>query len=463
MTEKQRTIKSDITLNGAGLHTGDNVTLTFKPAPENNGIKFRRIDLPGQPLINADIDNVVDTSRGTSIEQNGVKIKTVEHTLAAVAGLSIDNLIIELNCSETPILDGSSREYVSVLKKAGIIEQNADREYFELDSNIHYYDAEKKAEMIAIPSDKYQVSVMIDYENTVLGTQNAKLNSIEDFENEIAKSRTFVFLHDLEQLLNNNLIKGGDLSNAIVFVNNVVSESELSRLAHIFNKPEVKVLNEGILNNIELHYPNEPARHKVLDIIGDLSLIGKPIKGHIIATKPGHKSNIQFAKLIKQYMKKKITERSVPVYDINKAPLYNINDIKKILRHRNPMLLIDKILEMSDKHVIGLKNVTMNESFFVGHFPDEPLMPAVLQVEAMAQAGGIFVLNTVPDPENYHTYFLKIDNARFRQKVIPGDTLIFRLELITPIKRGITHMKGIAYVGNRVVMEAELMAQIIKK
>lgn len=463
MIEKQKTIKKEVSISGVGLHTGEKVNLTFKPAPVNFGYKFRRIDLPNKPLVEAIIDNVTDTSRGTTIEENGVSIKTIEHILAALFGLNIDNILIELDKSETPIMDGSSKYFVNILSEAEVIEQKETKEYFDLDTTIVFSNEERKVEMVAIPSDHFKISVLIDFDSDVLIPQNAILNNITDFKTDIAGCRTFVFLHELEYLVNNNLIKGGDLNNAIVFVNRVISKEELSKLAKIFNRPEVKVLNQGILNNLELRFHNEPARHKLLDVIGDLALIGEPLNAHIIATRPGHTSNIAFAKEIKKYIRQQRLKKKAPFYDPNLKPLYDINKIKQILPHRPPFLLIDKILELDSKHVVGLKNVTMNESFFTGHFPDEPVMPGVLQIEAMAQAGGIFVLRTVPDPENYLTYFLKINNARFKQKVFPGDTLIFHLELMSPIRRGISEMKGVAFVGNKIVMEAELTAQIVKK
>lgn len=461
MSDKQKTIKSPVTIHGKGLHTGNEVVLTIKPAPENHGYKFRRSDLDNDTLVPADVDHVIDTSRGTSIEYQGTRIDTIEHVLAALAGLEIDNALVELDQSETPILDGSCKIYVEKLLEAGICEQNAERKYYELTSNVVYTNEEKKVEMIALPAKEFRVSVMIDFDSEVLLPQNAILNRIGDFSEEISSSRTFVFLHELEYLLNNNLIKGGDLNNAIVFVNRVISQEELDRLALIFDKPRVEVLKQGILNNLELHFPNEPARHKLLDVVGDLALVGMPLKAHIIATRPGHHSNVQFAKMIKKQMRK--TAEEAPVFDLNKEPLYDIAQIQKILPHRPPFLLIDKVLEMSGNHVVGLKNVTMNESFFVGHFPDEPVMPGVLQIEAMAQVGGIFVLSFVPDPQNYKTYFLKIDNVKFRRKVVPGDTIIFVNKITEPVRRGICIMKGTAYVGNKVVMEAELMAQIAKK
>ncbi|NLF42274.1 MAG: bifunctional UDP-3-O-[3-hydroxymyristoyl] N-acetylglucosamine deacetylase/3-hydroxyacyl-ACP dehydratase [Bacteroidales bacterium] len=462
MVDKQKTIKTPVSITGVGLHTGKNVTLTFNPAPENTGYVFRRTDLEGQPLIKADVDNVVDTSRGTTLAQNGAQVSTIEHCLAALVGMQIDNCIIDIDCVESPILDGSSRYYVEALEKAGILEQDALKEWFEITENIHFFHNEKDAEMIAIPADNYRISCMIDYKSQVLGHQHAQINNISEFKDEIANSRTFVFLHELEFLLKQNLIKGGDLCNAIVFVDREISQEELDKLAVLFNKPTVKVLSQGVLNNVDLYHQNEPARHKLLDVVGDLALIGTPIKGHIIANKPGHASNVLFAKKIKEAIKQEKINQQVPKYDPNIPPKFDINEVKKMLPHRWPFLLVDKILEVSESHVIGVKNVTFNETFFVGHFPKEPIMPGVLIIEAMAQAGGILGLCNVDDPENYSTYFMKIDNVRFKQKVIPGDTLVFRLSLLSPVRRGIYHMKGMAYVGNKVVMEAELMAQIIK-
>lgn len=462
MGNKQKTLATIAKVTGTGLHTGMDVNLTFRPAPENHGIKFKRIDLEGEPVINADCDSVTDTNRGTTIGVNGSSVNTIEHVMAALAGMGIDNALIEIDNSETPILDGSSRFYTEALIKAGVVEQEAEREVFEIEEVITYTDKDKEVEMMIVPDKVFKLSVMIDFNTEVLSTQNASLDNIEDFNTEIANCRTFVFLHELEYLLQNNLIKGGDLSNAIVFVNKVISQEELDELAALFNKPSVKVLKKGILNNVELYFENEPARHKLLDLIGDLSLVGVPFKGHVIARKPGHKTNVEFAKIIKKHIEDKKMNRFKPPFDLNKTPLYDINGIKKLLPHRPPFLLIDKILDIDETKVAGVKNVTMNEHFFVGHFPNEPVMPGVLQIEAMAQTGGVFILNTLEDPENYSTYFLKITNVKFRKKVVPGDTLVFVCELVSPIRRGLCHMLGKAFVGDTVVMEGELLAQIVK-
>lgn len=460
---KQRTLKKSVTITGSGLHTGQLVNLTFKPAPENHGFVFKRIDLEGQPEIEAIADHVSDTNRGTSLVKNNARVQTVEHVLASLTGLKIDNCLIEIDSQEPPITDGSSKFFTEAIQNTGFDEQNAEREYLVIDEVITFNDPKQNNGFIAIPADEYKVTTLIDFETKVLGTQHAIMERIEDFATEIAPCRTFVFLHELEFLLSNNLVKGGDLSNAIVFVNKVISQQELDRLAKLFNKPSVEVKSEGILNNLDLHFPNEPARHKLLDVIGDLTLVGKPIKGHIIATKPGHGPNVEFAKILRKHLLKSNSAEHIPKYDPDKPVLFEIKDIMRLLPHRPPFLLIDKILEMSETHVVGLKNVTMNETFFVGHFPDEPVMPGVLQIEAMAQTGGILVLSTVPDPENYLTFFLKIDDVKFRHKVVPGDTIIFSLKLIAPIRRGLCHMKGIAYVGTKIVMEAVMLAQISKK
>ncbi|WP_163410908.1 bifunctional UDP-3-O-[3-hydroxymyristoyl] N-acetylglucosamine deacetylase/3-hydroxyacyl-ACP dehydratase [Flavobacterium ajazii] len=459
---KQKTIKNEISLTGVGLHTGKEVTMTFKPAPINNGFTFVRIDLQGQPVIEADANYVVNTQRGTNLEKLGVKIQTPEHVLAALVGCDLDNVIIELNASELPIMDGSSKYFVEAIEKAGIEEQDAKRNVYVVKEVISFTDEATGSEILVMPSDDYQVTTMVDFGTKVLGTQNATLKSITDFKDEISNSRTFSFLHELESLLEHGLIKGGDLNNAIVYVDKEISDSTMESLKKAFGKDEISVKPNGVLDNLTLHYPNEAARHKLLDVIGDLSLIGVRIQGKIIANKPGHYVNTQFAKKLAKIIK--IEQRNhIPVYDLNQEPLMDIHKIMAVLPHRPPFLLIDRIIEMSASHVVGLKNVTMNENFFVGHFPDAPVMPGVLIVEAMAQTGGILVLSTVPDPENYLTYFMKIDNVKFKHKVLPGDTLIFKCDLISPIRRGICHMQANAYANGKLVAEAELMAQIAKK
>ncbi len=459
---KQKTIKSEVTLKGVGLHTGQEVIMTFKPAPVNNGFTFVRVDLEGHPIIEADANYVVNTQRGTNLEKNAVKIQTSEHVLAAFVGCDIDNLIIELNASEPPIMDGSSKYFVEALEKAEVVEQDADRKVYVVKEVISYTDETTGSEILVMPCDTYQVTTMVDFGTKVLGTQNATLKSMSDFKKEIADARTFSFLHELESLLNNGLIKGGDLNNAIVYVDKEISPETMNNLKVAFGKDKISVKPNGILDNLTLHYPNEAARHKLLDVVGDLALIGTRIQGKVIANKPGHFVNTQFAKKLAKIIK--IEQRNqVPTYDLHQEPLMDIHKIMAMLPHRPPFLLVDKIFELSDHHVVGLKNVTMNEPFFVGHFPDAPVMPGVLIVEAMAQTGGILVLSTVPDPENYLTYFMKIDNVKFKHKVLPGDTLIFKCDLISPIRRGICHMQANAYANGKLVAEAELMAQIAKK
>jgi UDP-3-O-[3-hydroxymyristoyl] N-acetylglucosamine deacetylase/3-hydroxyacyl-[acyl-carrier-protein] dehydratase len=462
MSNFQRTIKQAVSLTGKGLPTGKDVTITFNPAPVNHWYKFQRLDVEGQPIIDADADLVVDTSRGTTLEKNGVRVYTTEHVLAALVGLGIDNCLIQMTEAEMPIMDGSSWKFIEALEAAEIEEQDAEREYFELTENLTFEDPVKKVEMLAVPQDSYRCTVMVDYNSEVLGTQHAGIYDITQFKSEISKCRTFVFLHELEALLQHNLIKGGDLDNAIVLVDKELPKDKLDHLRKVFNKEHVEVKGKGVLNNTALHFYNEPARHKLLDIIGDLALVGRPLKIHVLAARPGHNGNVAFAKLIKAAIKKQRQEKDYPKIDLNKPPLLNINDIMKILPHRQPMLLVDKIMELSLEHVIGVKNVTLNEEFFKGHFPGEPVMPGVMLIEAMAQCGGVLVLKTVPDPENYLTYFMKIDGVKFKQKVIPGDTVVFSLNLVTPIRRGICHMRGVAYVNNKPVMEAEMMAQIVK-
>lgn len=462
MTEKQTTLKGEVYFKGKGLHTGVDVNLTICPAEENSGYVFKRIDMEGEPTIDAIADNVIDTSRGTTIEQNGARVSTIEHVLASLYGLGIDNALIKVDGPEMPIMDGSAKGFVEKIQSVGIQEQEAERGFYVIKEKLVYSDPERGIEIAAYPDDSFSIDVLIDFNSRVLGNQYAQLLDMKDFAKQIAPCRTFVFFHELEVLLKNNLIKGGDLENAIVIMENEVAQEELDRIADLFNKPRVEVRPEGILNNLDLHFQNEPARHKLLDIVGDLALVGRSIKGKIIAKRPGHLANTELAKIIRKMARKEAMKPNVPVFDVNKPPLYDINKIKETLPHRPPFLLVDKIVHLDASYIVGVKNVTMNEPFFVGHFPEEPVMPGVLQIEAMAQVGGIFVLNTVPDPENYSTYFLKIDRVKFKRKVVPGDTLVFRLELLEPIRRGIANMYGQAFVGETLVMEGELLAQVIK-
>ena len=459
---KQNTIEREATISGKGLHTGVEVTLTFKPAPENFGFKFKRVDLEGQPVIEANVSKVKGTSRGTVLKDGEVVISTIEHVMAALIATGIDNVLMELNGPEAPILDGSAAGYVKTLGEAGIKVQDADREYFEIKRKIVYKNAETGTEIIAYPDDDFSIDVMISYNSSVLHNQYATFDSKTKFAEEIAPCRTFVFVRELEMLLKNNLVKGGDVDNAIVIMDQPMALEELNRIADLFNQKHIEVNKIGILNNLTLHYDNECARHKLLDVIGDLALIGKRIKGRIVAKRPGHGPNTEFAKLLQKEYLKGISENTAPEYDPNKAPLYDVNQIKKMLPHRNPFLLLDKVIEKGVDYIIGVKNVTMNEPFFVGHFPEEPVMPGVLIIEAMAQCGGVFVISSQPPDGEYSTYFMTMDSIKFRKKVVPGDTLIFRLKLLGPIRRGIANMRAIAFVGDTVVCEGEFMAIIAK-
>ncbi|MEY2651412.1 MAG: hypothetical protein RLZZ321_504 [Bacteroidota bacterium] len=463
MTEKQRTLKQSIVFEGVGLHTGEKVRLEILPAPANHGYKFQRVDLENQPIIKADADLVVATDRGTTLEQNGARVYTTEHVLAALYGCQVDNALIQINAPEIPIMDGSALPFVKAIEATGYEEQDAVREYFELTENIPWEDTEKGIEFLAIPDTNYRVTVMVDYKSPVLGTQHASMYHIGEFNKEIAHCRTFVFLRELEILAKNNLIKGGDLDNAIVLVDRAdVQQAELDELAEILGKEKLQVNLDGIgvLNSSKLQCENEPARHKLLDIIGDLALVGKPIKAHILAARPGHSGNVRFAKVLKEQIKKQ--QQKGKFFDLEKDPLYTTQDIERMLPHRYPFLMVDKILEIHPESIVGIKNITMNEPIFTGHFPGNPVFPGVLQIEAMAQVGGIYALSQVEDPHLYSTYFMKIDNVRFKQKVVPGDTVVFELVLTSPIRRGLVEMSGTAYVNGKVVSEASMLAQIIK-
>lgn len=461
MSDLQKTLKEDISLSGVGLHTGKKVNLTIKPAKENTGFVFVRTDLEGNPQVEADVNYVTTTERGTTLEKLGVKIHTCEHLLAALVGMDIDNAILEMDAAEPPIMDGSSKFFIEAIEKVGVVEQNVAREYLVIKEVMNYTDPNTGSEITIIPSDTYEITTMVDFGTKVLGTQNATMKHISEFKENFANARTFSFLHELEMLLDHGLIKGGDISNAIVYVDKELTPETMEKLKKAFGKDKISVKPNGTLDNITLNSPNEAARHKLLDVVGDLALVGVKIKGKVIANKPGHFVNTQFAKKLNRQWKLH-KKKNVPDFDLTKSPVYDINGIMRLLPHRPPFLLIDKIIELSESHVVGVKNVTMNEPFFVGHFPKEPVMPGVLQIEAMAQTGGILVLANVPDPENYSTYFVKIDKVKFKKKVIPGDTIIFKIELIEPIRRGIVHMQGYGYVGDSVVVEAELMAQVAK-
>jgi UDP-3-O-[3-hydroxymyristoyl] N-acetylglucosamine deacetylase / 3-hydroxyacyl-[acyl-carrier-protein] dehydratase len=460
---KQQTISEEVSLHGVGLHTGKHVSLTIAAAPANHGLKFQRIDLPDQPIIPADITRVVSTQRGTTLRVDDAEVHTVEHVLSALSGLCIDNALIKVDGPEIPILDGSAKPYVEAILSVGMTEQDEPRDYFEITEPISYRDPVSGSELIAMPGEDFEITTLIDFNSPVLGHQFAKLTSLEDYAKEIAPCRTFVFLHEVEYLFSQNLIKGGDLDNAIVIVDRPMNQTELDDLAVKLNKPSIKVSGEGILNTIDLAFKNEPARHKLLDVIGDIALLGKPIKGKITANKPGHHVNTEFTKILRKHLLEQKKQKGKPKYDPDKEPVLNIQQISEWLPHRYPFQLVDKIIELTDTYVIGVKNVTINEPFFQGHFPGNPVMPGVLQMEALAQTGGILAMSIAGDPGQWDTYFLKIDNAKFKNKVVPGDTLLLKMELLAPIRRGIVQMQGTAYVGSKVVSEAELTAQIVKR
>ncbi len=460
MASKQQTLKAPITFSGKGLHTGLQVTMTVKPAPANSGIVFRRVDLEGQPVIPALCDYVTDTSRGTTIEHNGAKVSTIEHIMSALWTLGVDNAEIDINAPETPIMDGSAREYAAALVDTGLEEQLAERQYYHVTEKMVYTIPEKGVAIIPYPGDEFSVSVHVDYNSKVIGNQYSTFQPGDNYAAKIAPCRTFVFLHELEPLMKMNLIKGGDLDNAIVVVENPVSDEQLEHLKSIFNKQDIQITG-GYLNNLELRFNNELARHKLLDLLGDFALLGRRIKGRVWATRPGHFANTEFMKQVKRTIRKE-GEKPRFKYDCRQTPLHDINSIRRMLPHRPPFLLVDRIFHLDGTSVAGIKNVTMNEPFFVGHFPEEPVMPGVLIVEAMAQCSGILVLGTVPDPENYSTYFMKIDGVKFKRKVVPGDTLQFEINLLEPIRRGVALCEGKAFVGDTLACEAVMMAQIVK-
>lgn len=458
--QKQNTLAASFSLQGKGLHSGLNIEVSFNPAPENHGYKIKRVDLPEQPVIDAVAENVINTQRGTVIGRKDIQISTIEHAMAALYAMGVDNCLIEVNAPEFPILDGSARHYVEEIQKVGLQEQNAARDYYIVKHKVEVKDEETGASIMLLPDDHFCVNTLISFNSPVLNNQFATMNDVKDFPTEIAASRTFVFVRELEMLLQNNLIKGGDLDNAIVIYDQKVSQEALDKLADMMNVPHQNIQELGYINNEPLVFDNEPARHKLLDVIGDIALIGKPIKGRVIATRPGHSINNKLARIIRKQIK--LNDVQAPIYDPNAEPVMDINRIRELLPHRYPFLLVDKIIELGKNYIVGVKNITTNEPFFQGHFPQEPVMPGVLQVEAMAQTGGLLVLNTVDEPERYSTYFMKIDGVKFRQKVVPGDTLTLRLELLAPIRRGISTMKGYVFVGDKLVSEAEFMAQIIK-
>ncbi len=457
---KQKTLKESFSISGKGLHTGLQITATFMPAAENTGYKIQRVDLPDQPIIDAVAENVIETSRGTVVGKGDVRISTIEHAMAALYCAEIDNCLIQVDAPELPILEGSAIEFVNAIERVGVVEQNAEKDYFIIKSKIEVVDEATGSSIIVLPDDVFSINTMVSYDSPILTNQFAAMERMNDFKEQIAASRTFVFVREIEPLLKNNLIKGGDLDNAIVIYDREMEQADLDRLADTIGVEHKPANQLGYINNKPLVFDNEPARHKLLDILGDIALVGRPIRGRIIATRPGHTINNKFARFLRKEIGRQ--DLQAPIYDPNKVPLMDTNKIRTLLPHRFPFLLVDKVIEIGQKHIVGVKNVSGNEPFFQGHFPQEPVMPGVLIVEAMAQTGGLLVLNSVDDPERYSTYFMKIDNVKFRQKVVPGDTLVFHLSMITEIRRGCAYMKGYAFVGEKIVSEAEFMAQIIK-
>lgn len=459
---KQKTLAKSFRQEGVGLHTGKSVIIEFEPAEANHGIRFMRVDMKDQPILTADVTQVVSTNRGTTIRNGDAQISTVEHVLSALIGMGVDNVLIKVDGPEIPIMDGSALHFVDGIVGAGIVEQDSDRDYFEIEEPISFKDEVTGTELLALPGDKFEITAMIDFNSHILGHQYASLQNIEEYETQIAPCRTFVFIRELEQLFDQNLIKGGDLENAVVIADRLMDQDELDRLAKKLGKQSIKVEKTGILNTTSLKFENEPARHKLLDVIGDLALLGKPIKGKIVARKPGHTANIEFTKLLKKKLIEQRKQKGRPKIDPDQPPIYDIEDIRRMLPHRYPFLLVDRIIEMNENSIVGVKNITFNELLFQGHFPGNSIFPGVLQVEALAQVGGVFVLSKVADPENWGTLFLKIDNTKFKSKVVPGDQLILKMQLLSPIRRGICHMYGTAYVGSRLVSESELTAQIVR-
>lgn len=459
---KQRTLAKSFRLEGVGLHTGKPVTIDFEPAEANHGIRFMRVDMEDQPILVAEVNHVVSTNRGTTIRNGEAQISTVEHVLSAIAGSGVDNVLIKVNGPEIPIMDGSSIDFTNGIQKAGVVDQDAEREFFEIEEPISFRDEVTGTELLALPSENFEVTAMIDFNSQILGHQYASLENIEDYAEQIAPCRTFVFVRELEQLFDQNLIKGGDLDNAVVIADRLMDQEELDRLARKLGKQSITVEKTGILNTTKLKFENEPARHKLLDVLGDLTLLGKPIKGKIVARKPGHTANIEFTKLLKRKLVEQRKLKGRPRVDPDQPSLYDIEAIRKLLPHRYPFLLVDKIIEMSDNHIVGVKNITFNEPFFQGHFPDNAIFPGVLQIEALAQVGGVFVLSGIEDPENWGTLLLKIDNTKFKNKVGPGDQLVLKMELLQAVRRGICLMYGTAYVGSKLVSESEITAQIVR-